>query len=126
MKPAAAGQRRPYRWGTYLATLLLVSAVVMCVDVLIYVLESKALWAIGSFAGAVVSLAGSIDLFCRNWRGVFLFTAWCAFLFVYSTLAVRAQAGAAPWLLSGILTGVTMWISLIYFRQRKALMQRPD
>lgn len=124
--PALAGQQKPYRWGTYLATLLLTSALVMCVDVLIYILESKALWAVIIFGGAVLSLAGSIELFRRNWRGVFLFTAWCVFLFVYSTLTIRAQAGATPWLLSGILTGATVWISLIYFWRRKALMQRVD
>lgn len=124
--PELAGERKPYRWGTYLATLLLASALVMCVDVWIYVVETKPLWAVASFAGATLSLAGSIDLFRRSWRGVFLFTAWCLFLFIYSTLTIRAQAGAAPWLLSGLLTGVTIWISLIYFRRRKALMQRSD
>jgi hypothetical protein len=124
--PALAGQQKPYRWGTYLATLLLASALVMCVDVWIYILESKALWAVISFGGAALSLAGSIDLFRRSWRGVFLFTAWCVFLFVYSTLTIRAQAGATPWLLSGGLTGVTVWFSLIYFRRRKTLMQRAD
>jgi len=103
--PALAGQQKPYRWGTYLGTLLFTSALVMCIDVLIYILESKALWAVISFAGAVLSLAGSIDLFRRNWRGVFLFTAW---------------------LVSGILTGATLWFSLIYFQRRKPLMQRAD
>jgi hypothetical protein len=124
--PALAGRRKPYRWGAYLATLLFTSALVMCVDVWIYVLESKALWAVASFAGATLSLAGSIDLFRRSWRGVFLFTAWCLFLFVYSTLTIRAQAGAAPWLLSGVLTGVMIWASLVYFYRRKPLMQRAD
>lgn len=124
--PALPARQKPYRWGAYLAALLLASALVMCVDFWIYVLESKTLWAFASFAGATLSLAGSIDLFRRSWRGVFLFTAWCLFLFVYSTLTIRAQAGASPWLLSGILTGVTIWISLVYFRRRKALMQRAD
>ena len=73
--PALAGQQKPYRWGTYLGTLLFTSALVMCIDVLIYILESKALWAVISFAGAVLSLAGSMDLFRRNWRSVFLFNA---------------------------------------------------
>lgn len=98
----------------------------MCVDFWIYVLESKTIWAFASFAGAALSLAGSVDLFRRNWRGVLLFTAWCLFLFVYSTLTIRAQAGSAPWLLSGILTGLMIWISQVYFRRRKALMQRAD
>jgi hypothetical protein len=124
--PALAGRRKPYRWGAYLAMLLLASALVMCVDFWIYVLESKALWAFASFAGATLSLAGSIDLFRRSWRGVFLFTAWCLFLFIYSTLTIRAQAGASPWLLSGILTGVMIWVSLVYFYRRKPLMQRAD
>jgi len=124
--PDRAGRQKPYRWGGYLAALLLASALVMCVDVWIYVLESKALWAFASFAGATLSLAGSIDLFRRSWRGVFLFTTWCLFLFVYSTLTIRAQAGSAPWLLCGILTGGTIWISQVYFRRRKALMQRAD
>lgn len=124
--PALAGGRKPYRWGTYLATLLLASALVMCVDVWIYVLEMNPLWAVASFAGATLSLAGSIDLFRRSWRGVFLFTAWCLFLFVYSTLTIRAQAGRAPWLVTGLLTGVVIWISLVYFQRRKALMQRSD
>ena len=123
---ALPGRQKPYRWGAYLAILLLASALVMCVDVWIYVLESRALWALASFAGATLSLAGSIDLFRRNWRGVFLFTAWCLFLFVYSTLTIRAQAGAAPWLLSSVLTGVTIWASLVYFHRRKPLMQRAD
>jgi hypothetical protein len=122
--PALAGRQKPYRWGAYLAVLLLASALVMCVDVWIYVLESKPVWALASFAGATLSLAGSIDLFRRSWRGVFLFTAWCLFLFVYSTLTIRAEAGSAPWLLSGFLTAATIWISLVYFGRRKALMQR--
>ena len=124
--PALAGQQKPYRWGTYLGTLLFTSALVMCIDVLIYILESKALWAVISFAGAVLSLAGSIDLFRRNWRSVFLLTASCVFLFVYSTLTIRAQAGAAPWLISGGLIAATLWFSLIYFQRRKPLMQRAD
>jgi hypothetical protein len=124
--PALAGQQKPYRWGAYLAMLLLASAVVLCVDVWIYLLESKPLWAVASFAGATVSLAGSIDLFRRSWRAVFLFTAWCAFQFVYSALTLQAQLGYAPWLISGVLTGVVIWSSLVYFRRRKALMQRVD
>lgn len=124
--PALAGERKPYRWGTYLATLLLASALVMSVDVWIYVLQSKALWAVASFAGAALSLAGSIDLFHRNWRGVFLFTSWCVFLFVYGAVTTQAQMGAGPWLMGSIATGATIWFSLIYFRRRKLLMQRRD
>ena len=124
--PALAGERKPYRWGAYLAALLLASALVMCVDVWIYVLESKLIWALASFGGAVLSLAGSIDLFRRTWRGVFLFTAWCVFLFIFGTVTTRAQMGSSPWLVSGTLTGITIWASLVYFRRRKALMQRAD
>jgi len=121
--PALAGRKKPYRWGAYLAMLLLASSLVMCVDVWIYLLESKALWALASFAGATLSLAGSIDLFRRSWRGVFLFTAWCVFLFVYSMLTIRAQLGGAPWLLTGFSTAAIIWISAVYFRRRKTLMR---
>jgi hypothetical protein len=124
--PALTGRRKPYRWGTYLAALLLASALVMCVDVWINVLESKPLWALASFGGAALSLAGSIDLFRRNWRGAFLFTAWCVFIFVYGAVTIQAQMGRAPWIISGTLTGITIWASLVYFRRRKSLMQRAN
>lgn len=124
--PALAGRGKPYRWGTYLAALMLTAAIVQSLSVWIYVVRAKPVWAIASLAGAVLSLAGSIELFRRSWRGVFLFFAWCVFLWLYAMLSVRREGGSARWLFSGVLNGLTIGLSAVYFGRRKSLMRRSD